>query len=544
MAKLIKRLLSALDSQISWYGSWLWNGFYLFKIALYTLALIDFNLPLNLTLFIALHAHLKKPKLNRLYSILMGVLCLALLYHDSYLPSLKQVLAQKSNLTGFSLSYVIEFITDFINPLQLLALVAAILFIRLASRYIRGSAIVLICFALSSCINSESLIKTFSEDNSIRARQNFLTMDKDLSEHRESFNNVSINRFYEDFLKKERKRSIAFPKELKADQRPFNIVVLSLDNVSNSDLSLFEDNDVSVLKRFNLYLTGFNTATTDFNEAKLRLFESVCGQKERALLLDSKDSRCALSGRLSALGYSVAAFFNSRRDLNTLRSYLTAHTDFSALINPNTDLGKAMYRGADQLEIYNDEDIFRGYLKFAHSRTHHIFAYIHSASLLNGNAFRGREVSYRDRLTTLLDKIDRFIVALDNSEKPTLLVMLPTAGAALKSDRTQLKGMRNIPSDSLTTGSIMVRFCGMKYPPVTVASDAPVSYQAIAYIISKALSDNIYKEDIPLSLEAFTEDIPLTTPVSENEHSIFIKYLSRFFYKNKDEDTGWSEYIR
>ena len=120
--------------------------------------------------------------------------------------------------------------------------------------------------------------------------------------------------------------------------------------------------------------------------------------------------------------------------------------------------------------------------------------------------------------------------------------MVPSSGAALRGDKTQLKGMRAIPSDGIT--NTMIKFLGMKKQPQTVSLKDPVSYQAIAYIISKAITDNIFSEKLPLSVEAFSEDIPRTELVGETDSYYFIKYKNKFFYKTTQLGSNWKEYVK
>ena len=87
-----------------------WNAIYIFKIAIYALGFIDFDTPLNLLVFLLLCLQIRQKQVNLIYRIFISVIALMLFYHDSYLPSVEQMLAQKDNLTNFSLTYIIEFI--------------------------------------------------------------------------------------------------------------------------------------------------------------------------------------------------------------------------------------------------------------------------------------------------------------------------------------------------------------------------------------------------------------------------------------------------
>lgn len=527
-----------------WYGSWFWNGFYIFKILMYFFLLIDFNLPLNTMLFAATHAHFQRRRIQKYYRIIIAILCLALLYHDSYLPSIKQIIAQRSNLTGFSLSYIAEFMLDFINFKLIGMFALAIVLVKTASLYLRGTTCVILCFILTQFVSSDTLLKNFTKESNVTVNTNFILKNKDLIAQRGTFNNTNLNRYLEAFTKKEDSRSIEVSYSLESSFEPFNIVLFTIDNVANQDLSTFNANDVYALKRFNLYLTGFNSVTTDFNESKLRLFQSICGQKKQDILLDKRNDKCSLLKMIEQLGYDTVAFFNSQKELNTIADKIGKYTHFPDNINPYVTKPRVLYKGTDRKDIYNDEDIFNSYIRYVGSSDLLSFAYIHSSSLLNGNKDNNFEVSYEEKLTSLLVRINKFMDRLDELGKPTLFIMVPTAGAALKGDKTQLKGMRAIPSDNITNTTVMIKFCGIKNAPQTVSLNDPVSYQSIAYIIAKSVSSNVYSEKYPLSLEAFSEDIPRTELVGETDSHYFIKYKNKYFYKTTESGSNWKEYVK
>src|SRR5574344_1380739 len=99
------------------------NGLYFFKLGLFALSLINFSVIYNLIVFFLLCIHISKPGINRLWRFSIGTVAFILFYHDSYLPSIEQIIAQKDNLTNFSLDYIIEFINGFVNFYMVIAFV-------------------------------------------------------------------------------------------------------------------------------------------------------------------------------------------------------------------------------------------------------------------------------------------------------------------------------------------------------------------------------------------------------------------------------------
>lgn len=111
----MKTELNAIQPKVVFRGSLFFASLYIFKVGLYLTGFIDFSLLLNLLGFTAVCLYFKHKYLNKLYRTIAVILTFALFYHDSYLPSVEQMIAQRNNLTDFSLGYIVEFIEGFIN---------------------------------------------------------------------------------------------------------------------------------------------------------------------------------------------------------------------------------------------------------------------------------------------------------------------------------------------------------------------------------------------------------------------------------------------
>ena len=74
---------------------------------------------------------------------------------------------------------------------------------------------------------------------------------------------------------------------------------------------------------------------------------------------------------------------------------------------------------------------------------------------------------------------------------------MPEHGGALKGDRMQVSGLRDIPSPSITDVPVGVKFFGMKAPhqgaPIVI--DQPSSFLAISDLVVRVLDGKIFTED-------------------------------------------------
>ena len=98
----MKTELNAIQPKVVFRGSLFFASLYIFKVGLYLTGFIDFSLLLNLFGFTAVCLYFKHKYLNKLYRTVTVILTFALFYHDSYLPSVEQMIAQRNNLTDFS----------------------------------------------------------------------------------------------------------------------------------------------------------------------------------------------------------------------------------------------------------------------------------------------------------------------------------------------------------------------------------------------------------------------------------------------------------
>ena len=150
------------------------------------------------------------------------------------------------------------------------------------------------------------------------------------------------------------------------------------------------------------------------------------------------------------------------------------------------------------------------------------------------------ETEYDRQLKDFLLNLDKFVDYLSALPNDTVFVLLPAYGSATLGDRTQLKGVKDIPSHALTNVTAMVKFISHKQRASAINVTEPTSYMSIAHLIKRAVDRNIFYEDNVMSNLALTEDLSQTSEVSENEQAVHLKFKDRSFYRTASED--WTEY--
>ena len=120
-----------------------------------------------------------------------------------------------------------------------------------------------------------------------------------------------------------------------------------------------------------------------------------------------------------------------------------------------------------------------------------------------------------------------------------MVVVVPEHGGALKGDRMQVSGLRDIPSPSITDVPVGVKFFGMKAPhqgaPIVI--DQPSSFLAISDLVVRVLDGKIFTED-NVDWKKLTSGLPQTAPVSENSNAVVIQYQDKPYVRLNGGDWG------
>lgn len=139
------------------------------------------------------------------------------------------------------------------------------------------------------------------------------------------------------------------------------------------------------------------------------------------------------------------------------------------------------------------------------------------------------------------DELDAFFTELEKSGRKVMVVVVPEHGGALKGDRMQVSGLRDIPSPSITDVPVGVKFFGMKAPhqgaPIVI--DQPSSFLAISDLVVRVLDGKIFTED-NVDWKKLTSGLPQTAPVSENSNAVVIQYQDKPYVRLNGGD--WVPY--
>ena len=213
-------------------------------------------------------------------------------------------------------------------------------------------------------------------------------------------------------------------------------------------------------------------------------------------------------------------------------------------LNSDEDLNSVYGVLRDGSPVYDDTAVLNRWLdvteKDKNSRS---ATFYNTLPLHDGNHYPGvsKTADYKARAQKFFDELDAFFTELEKSGRKVMVVVVPEHGGALKGDRMQVSGLRDIPSPSITDVPVGVKFFGMKAPhqgaPIVI--DQPSSFLAISDLVVRVLDGKIFTED-NVDWKKLTSGLPQTAPVSENSNAVVIQYQDKPYVRLNGGD--WVPY--
>lgn len=156
--------------------------------------------------------------------------------------------------------------------------------------------------------------------------------------------------------------------------------------------------------------------------------------------------------------------------------------------------------------------------------------YYNTITLHDGNRIAGVKShssleTFKPRLDKLMSDFDRFITFLEDRGRPVLVILVPEHGAALRGDKVQIPGMREIPNPKITLVPAAIKLVGFKgrpddAPRQPLQIDKPVSYFAVSTLLADFIVDSPFAGTGGKPLAERVKNLPSTPFVSENEYIV------------------------
>lgn len=520
-------------------GLGLWNLYFLFKLLLYWKEYIDLNSLQNLGLAAFLIIPLKSKLLKILRQLIAIPVGITLFYSDSFLPPFHRLLSESTLIGSFNATYLLELAGRFIN-LDLVALffilIATYFFLR---RFIRISVLVVTTLILLN-LPLAAWFDGDTEINQVQQNNNSTAIEGKTSENSES----DLNLYLEQFYTSELQRSVSFPPTSATDV-PFDLIFINVCSLSWDDLEY--SNLENELPKFDIMMDSFNSAASYSGPAVLRLLRSSCGQSSHAELYNPARKECLLFENLAQSGFKKELALNHDGhfdDFLNLVQQQGLQTEPLGIEGLNVPL-----KAFDGSPVYSDLSVLQRWFESReNNQAPRSAVFYNTVTMHDGNRFvdnRSRMSSTANfdlRLKGMLSEFKSFFTILEKSGRRFMVVMLPEHGAAIRGDKMQISGLREIPSPKITLGPAAIRLIGPEFTtplnPIRISEQS--SYLDLMEIVAEIIGKNPFgKEKIDLKNSA-----SITTGtrfVSENAGTVVLQHQDKY-YMRQDGSKKWLLY--
>jgi len=514
-------------------GLGVWNLYFLAKFALAWKELTGFHPLENLAFALVLLLPLPSPAWRRARLAVAIPFGIALLYYDSWLPSFSRVLSQASLISNFSLSYLIELGGRFVSaPVVALLIIVAAAYLIL-ERWLRFS--VLVTGALLALVLGGSPFGPSAATDPVRAggaAAGAAGNDPEAA--------------LREFFAREAGRSVTMPRPAAGDA-PFDVMFIHICSLSWDDLQAMGLENHPLLQRFDFLLTRFNSAATYSGPAAIRIQRATCGQEAHEKLYAPAPSNCYLMENLREAGFEPALVLNHDGHFDNFLKFVQAQD--SARLEPLPLAGARVAQYSfDESPIYDDVDVLGRWLDArAKAPAQRMAVYYNTISLHDGNRMSGEKgqpgslETYRPRLAKLLDDIDGFLQSLEKSGRRAVVAVIPEHGAAVRGDRMQIAGLREIPSPAITLVPVGIKVVGPQVHRngASARIDEPTSYLAVSEIVARMLARTPYAAG-GFAATDYVGELPATAFVAQNEDTTIIESGGSYLLSRAKE--GWTNY--
>jgi len=514
----------------------LWDFYFIAKLFLYFGHYIGFHPWLNLIfaalLFVPLpdiYGRLKRLKLARqVIAVPAGI---ALFYYDTWLPPISRVFTQASELEGFSLAYLTELAGRFFNPLVTGGLVLLFIIYFFAAKKIRISSVVFLVM----------LAPLFSIGQGKPPPDMATAVATSVSGPP---TNASLNSQLNSFYSNEAGRTVAFSAPAKPDA-PFDIIFVHVCSLSWDDLDFTKQRDNPLFKRFDIVFTNFSSAASYSGPAAIRLLRGSCGQPKHKALYDPASAQCLTLENLHQIGFERQLALNHDGHYG---GFLDDVQNGGGLkVVPFDTKGLPPYlQSFDGSPVHDDYAVLsKWWEKRLKSPTERVALFYNTISLHDGNYYSGHRTNsmeiYPQRLTRLLEDMDRFFSVLQASGRRAVVVFVAEHGASIRGDKMQIAGLREIPSPRISTVPVGIKLIGLPDNPAgkILLISKPSSYLAVSQLLANFITITPFGKS-SLSMDDYVRDLPATEFVAENEDVVVMRRDKKYYIHSKDAD--WVEY--
>lgn len=501
-----------------------WAYYFIAKLALFGMELIAFH-PLENLAFAAFLLLPVSSRFGRAIKAGIGLLVgVSLLYYDSWLPPIARVMAKASSLSNFSPAYLIELATRFVSFQAVGLLFVLWLAYRMLSRRINlGLPVIAVMLAVWGAQGAISHMKGGGQSAETTA--------------------PDMDRVVRNFFESEVWRSVSFVRP-QANAAPFDIVFIHVCSLSWDDVRAVGLEQHPLWGRFDFLLTKFNSAASYSGPAAIHLLRATCGQQEHNQMYSDAPAGCYLMNGLQSSGFEPDFAMNHNGKFDDFIGQVQTYGGLN--IPPMSLAGVSIAQESFYATpVYDDLSVMKRWSKNREkSGKSRVALYYDTVSLHDGNHLPGTESlpntlkTYRARLVRFLDEMEKIMQSLQESGRRTVVVMVSDHGGAVRGDKMQIAGLRELPTPAITLVPVGIKVIGGERDGDAAVIDQPTSYLAIAHIVARMLEKSPYGK--PFLPADYVANLPSTQFVAQNEKLTVAEYNGRYYLKR--DAAEWTDY--
>ncbi|MBU9446049.1 cellulose biosynthesis protein BcsG [Burkholderia multivorans] len=508
-----------------------WNLYFILKFALFATGHLQPMWAANLVFALALAA--SAPLRSRVARIVRQVAAVAiavpLLARELHAPPLARLAEAAREVATFRADYWLEILPRLLPPMLLLTVAGVLIVYFIVNRWLRVATFVIAALIAMPLWQAGSGWAT-------RVAQ-ATTAQGGTATAARAGQPEDYNAALATFRAQESQRQVAFGHLGSDPTAQFDVIVVHVCSLSWDDLDAAKLRNHPMLSRFDYLFTNFSTAASYSGPAAIRVLRASCGQEAHADLYKPAPQQCHLFAQLASAGYTVQSLLNHDGHFDNFLQVIRDNIGVPGAPLVSNEAAPVAMHAFDGSAIKDDYATLANWYAQRASVAGPVALYYNTISLHDGNRVVGSALtsidSYPQRAAKLMSDVDRLADLIAQSGRRAVIVFVPEHGAALRGDRNQVAGLREIPTPRIVHGPVGVRLVGFAGDHgTTTVIDQPTSFLALAQLLSNLVSNSPFKPGVTLA--QYAADLPRTRMVGENEGTVTMQTAAGYAVKTPD----------
>ncbi|TCW87047.1 cellulose biosynthesis protein BcsG [Burkholderia sp. SRS-46] len=511
-----------------------WNLYFILKFALFATGALQPMWLANLAFAVALAASARVRR--RGWRIVRNLAALALavplLAREAHAPPLARLADAVREMSTFRFDYWMEILPRLLPQTLVLTVAGALIVYFVVNRWLRVATFVLVALVVLPAWQAGSgMVARIASNAQAQAQAGGAAGAARAGQPED------LNAALAAFRAQESQRQVAFGHLGNDPATQFDVIVLHVCSLAWDDLDAAKVRNHPMLSHFDYLFTNFSSAASYSGPAAIRVLRASCGQEAHADLYQRAPQQCYLFSQLARAGYTAQSLLNHDGHFDNFLQVIHDNLGVPNAPLVSNDAAPVAMHAFDGSEIKDDYATLANWYAQRASVPGPVALYYNTISMHDGNRVVGSSLtsidSYPQRATRLMNDFDRLADLIASSGRRAVIVFVPEHGAALRGDKNQVAGLREIPTPGVVNVPVGVRLVGFAgNHGTTTVIDQPSSFVALAQLMSNLVSNSPFKPGVTLA--QYAADLPRTRMVGENEGTVMMQTAAGYAVKTPD----------